>query len=166
MEFLRVATGDDAAVVSRLLERSYGELMAGHYAAALLASALPFITKANPALLESGRYALIEDDDGALLAAGGWSSERPGSREVEPGLAHIRHFAVHPAKVGCGLGRKLYEWCATAARDRAFTQFECHSSLNAEAFYAALGFQRVGEHQIVLSPDVVVPAIIMMKEIR
>ena len=163
---MRVATGDDAAAVSRLLERSYGELMAGHYPASLLASALPFITKANPALLESGRYALVEDDDGALLAAGGWSSERPGSREVEPGLAHIRHFAVHPAKVGRGLGRRLYEWCANAARDRAFTRFECHSSLNAEAFYAALGFWRVGERPIALAPHVVIPAIVMTKVIR
>lgn len=161
-----MATGDDAAAVSRLLERSYGELMAGHYPAHLLASALPFITKANPALLESGRYALIEDEDGALLAAGGWSAERPGSREVEAGLAHIRHFAVHPAKVRYGLGRRLYDWCATAARDRAFTRFECHSSRNAETFYAALGFKRVGERPIALAPDVVIPAIVMTKEIR
>lgn len=105
MERLRTASSDDRAAVSDLLGLSYRALMAGAYPDDLLALALPMITKANPVLLASGRYAVIEDDAGRLIACGGWSLERPGSGEVVTDLAHIRHFAVHPDAVRRGLGR-------------------------------------------------------------
>lgn len=165
MDQLRVATPEDQAKVSELLRLSYAALMADAYPRDLLEAALPAITKANPTLLASGRYAVIEEETGRLVACGGWSVERPGSREVIPGLAHIRHFAVHPEKIRYGLGRRLYTWCEDAARAAGMTAFECHASLNAEAFYQALGFTRSREMSLQLAADVTLPAIEMMREI-
>lgn len=165
MDQLRVAIPEDGAAVSELLSLSYAALMAEAYPDVLLAKALPLITKANPTLLASGRYAVIADETGRLLACGGWSVERPGSREVIPGLAHIRHFAVHPDAVRRRLGRQLYGWCAQAARAQGMNVFECHASLNAEAFYRALGFERSQEMSLRLTADVMLPAIEMRKEI-
>lgn len=163
MERLRTARPEDQAAVTALLRHSYGALMAGAYPADLLKQALPFITRANPVLLASGRYALIEDETGRLVACGGWSRERPGSAEVIAGLAHIRHFAVHPDAIRRGLGRKLYEWCEDAARAAEATEFECHASLNAEAFYRRLGFRRQGEMHLRLGAGATLPAIVMVK---
>ena len=163
-EIPRVARPEDHAAVSDLLSRSYPVLMAPAYPADLLAQALPVMTRANPALLASGRYAVIEGAEGILAGCGGWSRERPGSGEVTPGLAHIRHFAIDPAYLRRGLGRRLYDWCAHAARGEDMTAFECHSSLNAEPFYHAIGFARVGTLNIDFGPCAL-PAIVMTRKI-
>lgn len=163
-EILRVARPEDHAAVSDLASRSYRILMAPAYPADLFALALPVIGTANPVLLASGRYAVIEDEDGTLAGCGGWSRERPGSGEVTPGLAHIRHFAIDPACLRRGLGRTLYDWCEAAARSEDMTAFECHSSLNAEPFYRALGFARVGALNIDFGPCAL-PAILMTRKI-
>lgn len=165
MERLRTASPDDRAAVSDLLGQSYRVLMADAYPADLLELALPLITKANPVLLASGRYGLIEDDAGRLLACGGWSLERPGSGVVVEGLAHIRHFAVHPDAVHRGLGRQLYQWCEDAARSAGMTDFECHASLNAEGFYRRIGFRRGRELSLRLRAGVTLPAIEMTKRL-
>lgn len=166
MERLRTASPDDRAPVSDLLGLSYQVLMAGAYPADLLAQALPMISKANPVLLASGRYGLIEDEAGRLLACGGWSLERPGSGDVVEGLAHIRHFAVHPDAVRHGLGRQLYQWCEDSARIAGMTNFECHASLNAEGFYRRLGFRRSREFGLRLNASLMLPAIEMVKELE
>jgi len=166
MDQLRVATPEDRAKVSELLGLSYAALMAEAYPADLLAQALPSITKANLTLLASGRYAVIEEETGRLVACGGWSVDRPASHEVIPGLAHIRHFAIHPERVRHGLGRRLYAWCEDAARAAGMTAFECHASLNAEAFYKALGFTRSREMSLRLTADVTLPAIEMKSNLR
>lgn len=163
MDQLRTARPEDQAMVSELLGLSYAALMADAYPADLLEAALPLITRANPALLASGRYAVIADETGRLIACGGWSQERPGTGEVIAGLAHIRHFAVHPDAVRRGLGRRLYEWCEDAARGARMTEFECHASLNAESFYRALGFTRSGEMCLRLKAGVALPAIVMTR---
>jgi GNAT superfamily N-acetyltransferase len=163
-EILRVARPEDHAAVSGLLSRSYWILMAPAYPADLLALALPVITKASPALLASGRYAVIETRDGRLVGCGGWSRERPGSGEVTPGLAHIRHFAIDPAWFRRGLGRRLYDWCEETARAEGMKAFECHSSRNAEPFYQALGFARRGTFHIDLGVCTI-PAILMTRKI-
>jgi GNAT superfamily N-acetyltransferase len=163
-EVLRVARPEDHAAVSDLLSRSYRISMAPAYPADLMALALPVISEANPALLASGRYAVIETGDGTLAGGGGWSRERPGSGDVIPGLAHIRHFAIDPMWLRRGLGRRLYDWCEEAARGEGMTAFECHSSLNAEPFYRALGFARVGTLSIDFGPCSL-PAIVMTRRI-
>jgi GNAT superfamily N-acetyltransferase len=163
-EILRVARPEDHAAVSDLLSRSYSILMAHAYPVDLLALALPIITKASPALLASGRYAVIETGDRRLAGCGGWSRERPGSGEVTPGLAHIRHFAIDPAWFRRGLGRRLYDWCEETARAKGMTAFECHSSRNAEPFYQTLGFARTGSLDIDLGVCVI-PALVMTRKI-
>ena len=144
---LRVATPDDAAAVRHVLVHSYPALMAGAYEPELLARALPIITRPHPRLLAGGTYFLAEAE-GEAAGCGGWSWERPGGNEVEPGLAHIRHFATHRDWTGRGVGRALYERCERDARAAGANRFECYASLNGEAFYAALGFVRIGAIEV------------------
>lgn len=160
----RWATPADAAAVSALLARSYPVLMRDAYAPDVLAAAVPLMTRANPVLLASGRYLLAETADGTLVGSGGWSEEEPGTKRREPGLSHIRHVAVDPAATGAGIGRTIIARCAGAAASAGITRFECLSSLNAEAFYAALGFRRVRAVDAVLAGTVRLPSILMIAD--
>ena len=116
--------------------------MRGAYRDSVLTAALPAMTIAQPSLLQSGTYYLAETIGGILVGCGGWSMERPGSGEVLAGLAHIRHFCVHPEWTRQGVGRALYTRCRDDAKNFGVTVFECCSSINGESFYAALGFER------------------------
>jgi N-acetylglutamate synthase-like GNAT family acetyltransferase len=117
--------------------------MASAYDEDDLLPALRVMTRANPVLLGSGRYYVAEALDGTIVGCGGWSHERPGTNEVEAGLAHIRHFGTHPDWTKQGIGRAIYRCCEDAARAAGVCAFECQASLNAEDFYGSLGFERV-----------------------
>jgi GNAT superfamily N-acetyltransferase len=162
---LRVATPEDAHAVAAVLGPSFSGLMAGAYPAWLLDRALPAISRANPQLLASGRYYLVESESGEPAGCGGWAEHPPGRPERDPKRAHIRHFATHPDWTRRGVGRMLYARCEVAARGAGFTWFECWASLNGEAFYASLGFRRLGRVEAPLSCGVVFPAIWMERRI-
>jgi N-acetylglutamate synthase-like GNAT family acetyltransferase len=162
---VRKATPADAGTVSSILAASYPELMRGAYPDALLALALPLITRANPALLDSGTYHLALAESGEAIACGGWSHRPPERDEREAGLAHIRHFATHPDWTGRGAGRAIFKRCEDEARAAGFTRFTCYSSRNGEPFYAALGFSRIREIEVPMGPRLRFPSILMVREI-
>jgi GNAT superfamily N-acetyltransferase len=158
---LRVTTPADAEAITAILRPSYVELMAEAYPPGLLARTLPLITRANPNLLASGRYYLVESETGEPAGCGGWSAHPPGAPEPDPRRAHIRHFATHPAWIRRGIGRRLYERCEADARTAGFTRLECWASLNGEGFYAALGFRRLERIETPMPGGVRFPAIRM-----
>jgi len=139
---IRTALIEDRDGVTRLLRESYPALMHGAYEDSVLEAVLPVITVAQPALLQSGTYYIAEAATGAVVGCGGWTRERPGSGEVSPRLAHIRHFAVHSEWTRQGVGRAIYARCRDDAKDAGIDKLECYSSINGEPFYAALGFER------------------------
>lgn len=162
---LRVATLEDSDAVASVLGPSYAQLMAAAYPPDLLARTLPAITRANPDLLSSGRYYLVESEAGQPAGCGGWSPNPPGRKDEDPERAHIRHFATHPAWTRRGVGRLLYERCASDAGAAGFTLFEAWSSLNGESFYASLGFRPLGLIETSMPGGVKFPAIRMERAI-
>jgi GNAT superfamily N-acetyltransferase len=161
---VRVAGPDDAEAIGAVLRASYPKLMAPAYPADVLARALPFMVRANPALLRSGTYYLAATPDGTAVGCGGWTFERPG----EPGSAidaaqgHIRHFATHPDWVRHGIGRALFGRCVADARAVGVQRFECYASIVAQSFYTALGFMVVGPMTIELEPGLMFPSLRMI----
>ena len=166
---LRPAGPPDAAALDAVLWRSYAQRMAGAYDDAVLRRALPLIARANPDLLAGRTYYLAvgvgRPGQAPVLGAGGWSFERPGSRVAEPGLAHIRHFAVAPEASGAGIGTALFAQCSWAARAAGATGLEVYASLNAVGFYARMGFDRIAEVAIPLAPKLTLPAVLMRQDI-
>ena len=166
MEFsVRVARADDLKPVDELLKASYPALMASAYDPEVLAPALELMTRANPALLASGTYYVAESTSGLIVGCGGWTRERPGTTIVEPALGHIRHFGTHAEWARRGVGRAIYQLSEAAARAAGVKSFEAYSSLNGESFYRALGFQRVREMDMELSPQVRLRAVLMRRDI-
>ncbi len=163
---VRAASPADADAVGVLLLESYPPLLAPGYEPALLARALPLMTKANPALLASGTWYVAEGPgtDGALAGSGGWTLQRPGAAEelVDPALGHLRHFAVHPAWTRRGVGRALFDRCMADARATGVSAFECYATTVAVPFYQALGFETVGPFAARLGRDTDFPSIRMV----
>lgn len=161
---VRVAHTADTAAVTRVLVASYPVLMAGAYNGEILAQALPLMIEANPKLLASGTFYMAEVK-GEPVGCGGWTAEEPGTCRLEPGTAHLRHFAVAANWNGCGIGRALYDRCQADARNIGVRRFVCYASLNGEAFYAALGFRIVGAIEVSMGNQLTFPSIRMTREI-
>lgn len=138
--------------------------MAEAYEPDLLRRALPLITKPNTSLLRSGKYYVAESAS-EVVGCGGWSLEEPGRTSVQPGIGHIRHFAVAAKHVGRGTGRALFERCEADARQSGIRLLKCFSSLNAVEFYAALGFQLCGTIEVEMPGGLMFPSYLMEKRI-
>ena len=165
---VRGASPQDAEAVSALLEASYPSLMAFGYEPTLFARALPLLTKANPMLLSSCTWYVVEalDAENRLVGCGGWARQRPDvpNEPVDPVLGHIRHFATHPNWTRRGIGRALFDRCVADARAAGVCTFECYSSIGAEGFYRALGFSTVEPMKLALAENLTIPGVRMLCE--
>ena len=137
---IRIAAPADEVAIGALLARSYQTRMAPHYAPDVIESALPLMTKANPALLRSQTYYVAQTRGGALIGCGGWSIEEPGTGAIVSGVARMRHFATDPALTRRGIGRAIIERCIEQAEIRGVTRLTCFAALGSEDFYASCGF--------------------------
>jgi len=156
---IRTATPQDEAVLTELIGASYATLGSG-YDAAQLAAAMPVMSRANPKLLSCGTY-YVAECDGEAAACGGWTRDRPGSGEVVEGMAHIRHFATHPAHLRKGIARMLLDRCLAEAAAAGIRVMKSQATLTGEPFYAAAGFRRVGLIEVEMGPGNLLPAIDM-----
>lgn len=162
----RVATLEDQAAVENLLTVSYPALMASSYDQSILVPTLALITKANPLLLRSGTYYVVEARDGTVIGCGGWTREAPpGIDRATTTLGHLRHFGTHPQWIRRGVGRAIWERCIAAACVEGIWTFEVLSTLNGEEFYSALGFDRVREVFVAIGPDISFPCVLMRREL-
>jgi N-acetylglutamate synthase-like GNAT family acetyltransferase len=162
---IRTASPTDTDAVSNLLEASYSLLLASDYDRSTLDLALRYMVRANPQLLASGTYYVAETERRTIVGCGGWTAAKPGTDEVVEGEAHIRHFAVHPDWIKCGIGTALLTRCIEDARSRAVHKLHCFSTLNAEPFYRGLGFQTIDLINVPMTPTVDFPAVLMQLEI-
>ena len=162
---IRIAKPTDAEGVSSVLAASYSSLLVAYYDSELLVKALPDITKANPALLACGTYYVAEREAGHVVGCGGWTAESPGSGQITQGEAHVRHFATHPDETRQGIGSALLARCIGDARQQGIRRLHCCSTLNAEPFYQAAGFNTIGPIDVDLRSGITFPGVSMTCEI-
>jgi len=162
---IRVARPADANAVSALLVASYSTLLATRYDSDTLGRALPHMTTANSTLLASGTYYVAERKPGNLVGCGGWTLAWPESGVIIEGEAHIRHFATHPEWVRRGVGTSLLARCISDARPLGIHKLHCLSTLNAERFYQASGFDPVGPIDVPMGPTLTFPGVLLSREL-
>jgi len=160
---IRVAGPADAEAITALLSASYSILLNARYDRPTLDPALPFMTRANPALLRSGTYYVAAGEAGDLAGCGGWTMGRPGTGEIVAGEAHIRHFATHPARLKRGVGAALMAHCIAEARQSGVHTLHCFSTLNAVDFYRASGFEVVGPIEVTMAPGLRLPSMLLRR---
>jgi len=105
------------------------------YDDAFLDASLPDLTVSSK-LAASGSV-LVADADGDVGGFASLVGELP-----ELALAHC---LVDPAFLRCGIGRRLVEAVIKEARRRRASSLRVESDPNAEGFFRALGFERVGD---------------------
>ena len=108
---VRVATPDDLNGVDLLLSRSYPVLLKPDYAPSTLVTALPLISRAQPALLASGSY-FVAELEGEIVGAGGWTFAAPGGKPGTRGVGHVRHVVTSHLHTRRGIGRAA-TWART-----------------------------------------------------
>lgn len=140
---LRRATEADIGALDRLFQRSYMRLLAADYPPSTLVTIVPVIGRAQPALLRSGLFHVVESAS-RIVGAGGWSPGAPGGRRGQHGVGHVRHFATDPVFARRGVGRLLLGHIRLEAKAAGMTALHCQSTLSAVPFYEAMGFVRQG----------------------
>ncbi len=151
MPRLRLAAVADIPAISALIDASVRGLSDGYYDRAQVAASLRHLFGVDTQLIRDATYFVIEED-GAIVASGGWSARRTlyGGDQFKPAedppldaateAARIRAFFVHPAFARRGLGRMLFTRCAGAAFAAGFRRLELVSTGPGEPLYRALGF--------------------------
>ncbi|MEM6466891.1 MAG: GNAT family N-acetyltransferase [Pseudomonadota bacterium] len=154
---IQTATRRHIPQIEALLSKSYTRLLARDYPPSIMVTAVPQISKAQPALIASGRY-FMAVRDGRLLAVGGWSPANQHRVEGDPALGHVRHFATDPDATRQGAAGALLSFCQIQAKEAGLAGLNCMSTRTAVPFYKAFGFEALGEQEITLGAGVVFPA--------
>jgi GNAT superfamily N-acetyltransferase len=173
---LRPAQRADIPELEQLIALSVRVLSRGFYTEAQAESGLRYVFGVDSQLIADQSYYVIEDDQG-LVACGGWSHRRhlyggdQMKSEEDPLLdaateaARIRAFFVAPRAARRGLGRRLFEECATAARRAGFTRLELMATLPGIPLYRALGFETREECRVSLPDGVDLPLVRMARDL-
>lgn len=162
---VRPTTSADLATVDALFARSYPALLKADYKPSVLVTALPLISRAQPRLLSSGTFYVVEDDTGCVLGAGGWSMAAPGGARRQSSVAHVRHVVTDQRHTRRGVGRALMGHVFRKAAGSGARRIECQSTLTAVPFYQACGFRVLGEVAVPLRPGISFPAVMMEREL-
>jgi GNAT superfamily N-acetyltransferase len=175
---LRVANLADAPPIDALMKASAAAIFPDYYDEAQTASALRYVSRVDPDLLADGTYFVVEDD-GELVACGGWSRRgrvymgsadtADDNRYLDPATeaAHIRAMFVRQDHTRRGLGRKILEASEDAARAMGFGRMELVATLPGIPLYRAFGYEPTAEiEDIVLADGVLLPCQAMTKRLE
>lgn len=157
---IRRATPSDHDALNSLIGAAYATLDDGRYDREALAAAMPLMSRPNPQLLACGTY-FVAELDGEPAACGGWTREKPGTGEVEEGVAHIRHFAADPRFARRGAASALLRHCLGQAHAAKIERMMSQSTLLAEPFYASAGFRRLKIVEAEMGEGVALPVVLM-----
>ncbi|MBV8518065.1 MAG: GNAT family N-acetyltransferase [Acidobacteria bacterium] len=161
---IRVATASDLSAIDRVMRASMQSLGAAFYDERQLASAVAYIAQPDHHLVDDGTFYVVEDEDGTIVACGGWSARRKlftgtDAQAATSGMlnpatdpARIRAMFVHPAAARRGLGRLILETAERAAHAAGFTRCELMATLPGVPLYRACGYEEL-EPTVIRLPD-------------
>jgi GNAT superfamily N-acetyltransferase len=173
---MRPAVLADVGAITALIERSVRGLQANDYRPDQIEAALGSVFGVDRQLIRDGVY-YVAEEDGALLACGGWSYRRTlfgsdaadgrADDELVPGreAARIRAVFVAPEHARRGLGSRLLSRCEAEARARGFDRLELGATLTGEPMYARRGFRPVERIDARLPDGLTLPIVRMEKRL-
>ncbi|MDC8758857.1 GNAT family N-acetyltransferase [Janthinobacterium fluminis] len=165
---LRLAETVDVARLEALIAHSGIALSAGFYTPQQAEAVTSHVFGVDSQLIADRSYFLIEQD-GVLLACGGWSRRRTlfGGDRAKSGpdplldpaseAARIRAFFVAPEMARRGLGRQLLQHCKEQALLAGFRTLELAATMPGVPLYLAAGFEVVDSIELHLPGGIIVP---------
>ncbi|MBC7452414.1 MAG: GNAT family N-acetyltransferase [Massilia sp.] len=174
--FVRPALAADVPMLRVLIERSARALSVGFYTQQQTEAVTREVFGVDSQLVEDGTYLVIEDD-GAIVACGGWGKRSTSyggdqaksapERVLDPATeaAKIRAFFVDPAMARRGLGKTLMRHCAQQAAASGFGSLELVATMPGEPLYRVLGFVVTERFDMVLGQGVRVPVARMRRAV-
>lgn len=170
---LRLARPDDMPVLSALMDRAIGELLAEFLPPEGVAASYE-IMGLDTQLIADGTYFVVEDGD-AIAGCGGWSrratlfgGDHSAGRDaalLDPATdaARVRAMYTHPDHTRKGVGRIILDACEAAARAEGFTRVEMAATVGGVPLYRACGYHDIEPFEAVTSTGYRVPLIRMGK---
>ncbi len=152
---VRLATGDDLAVLLPLMDAAIEQLQRGFLDDAQIESSKA-IMGMDRQLIEDGTYFVVEIR-GTVAGCGGWSrratlygGEHSAGRNADllnptTDAARIRGMYTHPDFARRGVGRLVLEASESAAAAEGFATLELMATRSGRPLYEAFGFQPVEE---------------------
>jgi len=173
---IRPATLADKPALTDLIARSARELSAGDYTPEQVEGALRGAFGVDTQLITDRTY-FVAEEDGKLVACGGWSKRRTlfggdarsgrDAAELDPAVdaAKIRAFFVDPAYARRGLGSAILDRCEAEARACGFRRFEMMATLPGARLYARYGYSGTERVQYEMEPGLSIEFIPMSKKV-
>lgn len=174
---LRLARREDADAIDALMKASIADLFPAFYDERQTASSIVHIGSVDRMLIDDGTYFVIEED-GELVACGGWSRRDKlytGSGEgatdarllgpaTEP--ARVRAMFVRGDRTRRGLGTRILDECEAAARAEGFRSLALMATMPGLQLYERYGFEVVERVEIPLPDGVSIAGASMTMPIR
>jgi GNAT superfamily N-acetyltransferase len=161
--FLRLAVSADADAIETLMRASIREIFPAFYDERQTASAVVHVGHLDRMLVDDRTYFVV-DEDGEVVACGGWSrrdrlyagsGDAPDDARLldpvsEP--ARIRAMFVRGDRTRRGLGTRILDACEEAARAEGFRTLSLMATLPGILLYERFGF-RIDERTTITTPD-------------
>jgi GNAT superfamily N-acetyltransferase len=173
---LRVATADDAGAIQALMQASIRALFPAFYDERQTASSVVHVGHVDRMLIDDGTYLVIEDD-GELIACGGWSrrdrlymgsGEAAGDvRILDPATepARVRAMFVRGDRTRRGLGTRILAACEAAARAEGYQTLALMATLPGVPLYESFGFVVTERSDVILADGVPLACAAMTKPV-
>jgi GNAT superfamily N-acetyltransferase len=170
---LRLATPDDMPILSALMDRAIGELLAAFLPPEGVKASFE-IMGLDTQLIADGTYFVVEDN-GEIAGCGGWSrratlfgGDHSAGRDAalldpEVDAARVRAMYTHPDHTRKGVGRMVLDACEAAARAEGFRRVEMAATMGGVPLYRACGYQDIEPFEATTSSGYRVPLIRMGK---
>ena len=173
-DVLRLARITDVPQLESLISVSARNLSRGFYTSEQIEAAITHLFGVDTQLVADGTYYLVERER-RPVACGGWSRWRRlfgadraksgGDGMLDPAAepAKLRAFFVDPGAARQGLGRRLAEECARAAKAAGFSALELAATLPGVPLYEACGFAAAESFDIALPGGIRLPLLRMRR---
>ena len=171
----RLATRDDIAVLTPLMNASIAELLKPFLAADQVTASFE-IMGIDTQLIEDGTYFVVLSE-GRIAGSGGWSrrathfggDHSPGRDarmlDSQTEAARVRAMYTHPDFTRRGIGRMILSLCERAAARDGFARVELVATMAGEPLYRACGYEPVEAFEQPTGNGVRVPLLRMSKKI-
>ena len=116
-------------------------------------------------LTDEAIHALMQNPDGEIRVIAELDGEVAGIGALVPARSELRACYVAPQAARRGCGSALVHEIERLAREHGVARLELAASLNAEAFYAAHGYEVRERSAVVLSSGHRMPCVWMRKDL-